>query len=400
VYLIARDRFSSPWMGCLFATCYLVYAPVEWLSWAMFHPEALIVLPFLWAWRFATTQRWPWYGAMLLTCLVMREDVALAVLVLGLVVAIVHRRDPDRRRIRWIAAGTSALGLVWYLVATKVVIPHFDHGLAPFYMKDFYGDYGGTLPSVVRTVLLHPNRVISDATQPDRLRFYRDLILPYGGLPMLGVVPLLAAGPQMLASIIGSSPYARMIHYQYVSVLVAPITIAAIEGAWLIWRFRIVRRVLPWWLLMSAYVTNIAWSPSPIGSGYGESWSGPSARTASMDRAIALVPSAASVSATYHLLPHLSHREHVYDWPNPFEPQVWGNDGCDHLPDPTTVQYVVLDRQDVGDDQVPLVDAMLAPGGTFRTLFDENDVVVAERVGTDPIVDQEPQQEACGGVAP
>ena len=66
-YLIARDRFERPWIGLLFAFVYLMYAPIQWISWAMFHPEALVISPMLFAWWFATRQRWGWFfGAVLL----------------------------------------------------------------------------------------------------------------------------------------------------------------------------------------------------------------------------------------------------------------------------------------------------------------------------------------------
>ena len=98
-------------------------------------------------------------------------------------------------------------------------------------------------------MLRHPNRVISDATQPDRLRFYRDLALPLGGLPLAGPLALLMALPQMLASVIGLSPYARSIHYQYTAMMIAPLLIAAIEGARVLWRFKVMHVILPIWLL-------------------------------------------------------------------------------------------------------------------------------------------------------
>src|SRR5205085_809355 len=47
VYLIAKDRFRAPWMGLVFAVVYLLYAPIQWISWANFHPEALVVTPLL-----------------------------------------------------------------------------------------------------------------------------------------------------------------------------------------------------------------------------------------------------------------------------------------------------------------------------------------------------------------
>ena len=78
-YLIARDRFDRPWVGLAFAVAFLMYAPIQWISWANYHPEALVITPFLFAlvvrhaqavglvlrrssaspWRPARTRRWP-----------------------------------------------------------------------------------------------------------------------------------------------------------------------------------------------------------------------------------------------------------------------------------------------------------------------------------------------------
>ena len=44
-YLIARDRLRSPWVALAFAGVYLMYAPIQWIAWANFHPEALVVTP-------------------------------------------------------------------------------------------------------------------------------------------------------------------------------------------------------------------------------------------------------------------------------------------------------------------------------------------------------------------
>ena len=54
-----RSRpLPKPWMGFLFAVVYLMYAPIQWISWANFHPEALVITPLLFAWWFATRRRW------------------------------------------------------------------------------------------------------------------------------------------------------------------------------------------------------------------------------------------------------------------------------------------------------------------------------------------------------
>lgn len=379
-YLLARDRMDNPWVGFVFALVYLLYAPVQWIAWANFHPEALVVTPLLFAWWFATQRRWRPFFVALVIALSTREDTALAVFVMGLVLWwMLRRRDDSTRRDRVTALAAAGLGVAWYAVCTRLVIPAFNQGQQPFYIGYFYGSYGSDTFEIAQTVLTRPDRVVSDATQPDRLRFYRDLLLPWGGLPLGGLAQLAMAGPQMLASVIGSSPYARTIRYQYTSVMIAPIVIASVEAAAWMWRYSLVRRFLLPWLLVCAYVTNIAWSPSPMGPNSGV-WGGELPRHETMRTAVDLVPDDASVTATYALGPHLSHRDQIYDWPNPWVPAYWGNDDTDRLPDPTAIDYLVLDRVHVGEQQRPLVDALVGPGGEFEVLLDRDDVLVARRI--------------------
>ena len=54
IYLIARDRSPRRGWVCVFAVVYLMYAPIQWISWANFHPEALVITPLLFAWWFAS----------------------------------------------------------------------------------------------------------------------------------------------------------------------------------------------------------------------------------------------------------------------------------------------------------------------------------------------------------
>ena len=125
-------------------------------------------------------------------------------------------------------------------------------------------------------------------------------------------------------------------------------------------------------------MTNVAWSPSPVGDSYNV-WARPTPRHDAMREALKLVPADASVTATYTLLPHLSHREQIYDWPNPWVPSYWGNDDGFRLPDPATIDYIVLDQTQVGEAQKTLVAGLIAPDGPYEVLFDTDDVLVAKR---------------------
>ncbi|MDO8363837.1 MAG: DUF2079 domain-containing protein [Actinomycetota bacterium] len=402
VYLIARDKFKNPWMGLLFTVAYLMYAPVQWISWAMFHPEALVITPFLFAWWFATKERWGWFFAMVLLALSTREDTALAVIMMGLVLLVYMRNAPDYRRVVNRCVGVIVLAAVWYVGYTKLMLPYFNDGKEPFYITLFYGNYGDSTPAIVSEIVRHPNRVVSDAVQPDRLTFYKQMSWPMGWLYLANPLGLLMALPQLLASVIGQSPYARMIRYQYTSVMIAPMMIASIHGAFVFWKFKVARTVLPIWLLLCSYTTNVAWSPSPLNdtpSGYGV-WSGYHPRHDSLRIALTYIPDDASVSASYQLGPHISHRLHIYDWPNPFWASVWGNDDCAHIPDPTTVDYIALDLSQIGEGRNrTLFENMVKVGGPFEPVYMDDNVIVAKRVGTSPEVDVRPQQDSCQELA-
>ena len=60
-------------------------------------------------------------------------------------------------------------------------------------------------------------------------------------------------------------------------------------------------------------------------------------------------------------------------------PSYWGNDDGYRLPDPSTIDYIVLDRTQVGPAQQALVAGMIAPDGPYQVLFDQDDVLVAKR---------------------
>jgi hypothetical protein len=92
--------------------------------------------------------------------------------VLGIVLLVLYWRSDDRRD-RHVALYTMALGVVWYVVCTQLVIRYFNDGRQPFYLEAFYGSYGGSFPEIATNIVRHPGQVVSDATQPDRLRLSR-----------------------------------------------------------------------------------------------------------------------------------------------------------------------------------------------------------------------------------
>ena len=82
----------------------------------------------------------------------------------------------------------------------------------------------------------------------------------------------------------------------------------------------------------AALASNVAWSPSPISVKFHSGiWAGPQPKDPYVNEAIALVPKNASVSATYDIDSHMTHRVLIYEYPNPWVVAYWGPVSYTHL---------------------------------------------------------------------
>jgi uncharacterized membrane protein len=376
LFLLARDRLDSGWLAVAVAGCFLLYPSLEWINWWHFHPDALIITPLLFAWWLARStggpprqKRWGWFTVAVAVALACKEDAALAVLMLGLVLAVLGERR----------AGlvTAAAGAGWFLVATKVVIPAAGGGAGPFYQELFPG-FGDSLGEIVWNLVAHPSRLLGLATLPDRLTYFWQILAPVAFLPLAAPLVLLISLPQTVINVASGHALTHDIHYHYSAIVLTGVFLATVEGMAWIGRGQRTRRALVAVLLASSLATNVAWSPSPLGRHYDEGiWARAEPRHATVRAALRLVPADAGVSASYNLIPHLTHRVYAYEFPNPWRVTNWGAHGEDP-PDPATADYLVIDERLLGD-QRPLFERLLSPTGGYRRVFASDGIVVARR---------------------
>jgi len=371
IWLLARDRLENPWAALALAAAYLLYPSLEWINWWHFHPDALAITPLLFAYWLATRRRWGWFAVAAGLALTCKEDAALAVLMLGLLVAWKMQRRPGLI--------TAAVAAAWFLLATRVIIPGVN-GVGTFY-ESYFAGFGNGSGEIAYNIVRHPSRVLEAATEGERLTYYRQLLAPVALLPLGSLPVLLIAGPQLLINVISAFGYTHDIRYHYSSLLVVGVMLATVESAARYGQSQGARRFLVGLVAATALATNVAWSPSPISVKYHSGiWARPSSRNHAMRAAVALVPRRADVTAIYYLVPHLTHRQVIYEWPNPFvRPAAnWGVRG-ENPGDPAKVDYLALDTDLLGDRK-DLYDRLTAPGGEFTKVFERDRVVVAKRV--------------------
>ena len=101
------------------------------------------------------------------------------------------------------------------------------------------------------------------------------------------------------------------------------------------------------------------------------------------DAALRRIPQGAAVTASFYLVPHLTHRVHVYEFPNPFIATNWGAPGS-RRPNPADVDYLLVDRRGTTPEQEQLMSRLAGPGGEFEVIAQEGPITVARRRGIAP----------------
>jgi uncharacterized membrane protein len=371
VWLLARDRLGSSWLGVALGAAFLLHPSLEWINWFQFHPDALIVTPLLFAYWLAGRRRWSWFAVAVAVALACKEDAALAVAVLGLLLLL--------RGERRAGVLTAAAGAGWFLIATDAIIPLAGGGTGPYYYQQFFPGFGDSVGAIMGNLIFHPSRLVHLATQPDRLTYYRQVLAPVAFLPLAAPLVLAIGAPQVVVNVASGHALTHDARFQYTAIVLAAVFLATVEAVALLGRAPGARRFLVGLVAATALATNVAWSPSPLGVRYHTGiWVESQPRHAAVNRVIRLLPGDAGVSASGSFMPHLTHRVHVYEFPNPWVAANWGLRG-ENLPDPTTVDYLLVDTQALGDKH-QLYERLVGPDKEFRVVYSHDGIVMARRV--------------------
>jgi len=218
----AYRRFGNELAALTFAAAYLLAPELDAAVLAEFHPVAMASAFLMHALYFYSAgQKGPFLLFALLAAAT-KEQVPLAAALLGLRAAV----RPEWRRP---GLGLAAGGLLWFSLATFVIIPlHNPAGASPYLSR--YDHLGGSPVEVVRTVLSRPEIILQEAQNPVKAAYLLTLFRPVIFLPFVAPATLLPALPDLLLNLLSTfEPMFRGgAHY---SAVIVPFVIgAAVDG--------------------------------------------------------------------------------------------------------------------------------------------------------------------------
>jgi uncharacterized membrane protein len=367
IHHYSRQLLNNAWQALVLPLAYLAHFATSWIVNETFHPEVLAIAPLFAAFVDSTREQWKPYVIWLIAAGIWKEDVSLAILMIGVIVAI-----RGHRRIGLITAGA---GLAYFLLATRVMIPAFSNGGA-FY-DGFFGEIGSGVFEVIFNAIRRPSLVINAFTSHDALGYVRDLLFPYSFVPLIAPTALLIGLPQFAINMLSVHGLSANVQVHYVAMPLVAATLALVEG--------IARIKRPGWrrfalgaIAATALTTSAQWGLLPYSQPYDQgNWpTRPNTRAPAMEIAVSYPQPDDGVAATWNLVPHLSHRHHIYTFPNPWTVVNWGT-GVETPPDPAVIDWLVVDRQILGESTDDF--EMVLAEETWEIVFERDGIVVAKR---------------------
>lgn len=279
---------------------------------ADFHPEVLAIPFLIGAVLLALTDRWVAYAACIAVVLACREDMALVVTFLGLLLVVEGRRR----------AGlvTALAGLTWLVLATQVVQPHFA---GSFVHVAFLDRYGSSVGDIAATMAGDPGRVLADLFTAQNGAFLVALLAPVLFLPLLAPRYLIPIVPLEILYLLSSREAAHTIEAQYTVAAIAFVFVAAAMAVprlgQLLSRLPAAARWAPASaLVIAALVGHTLLANDSV---LERPWSWrirdrvDEARLAAAD----IIPPGAAVSGSDRVWPLIAERRALYNFPDPWQ---------------------------------------------------------------------------------
>jgi uncharacterized membrane protein len=395
LYLLGRERGLQTAAAAAVGAAFLLHPASQFFSWELFHPEVVAMTPLLCAYLCAVRTSWKWFAFWIVLAVSWKEDIALAVVVLGLLITLRGNRrrgasPPDAigggargvDRTRRVGLATAALALGWFLLWTVVLFPAINGGHVQ--SEGIYTGVGGSADGMARTLVTDPGAITSRVFSSESGDFALRLLAPFGLVPLLAPLVLLIGVPQFLLDVVSDVPWTRVINHHYAALCLVALALATVEGVAFARRraSRAVATGLAVFVLGCATVTTFTWGLSPVGAEYESGfWPPPAdARINAKRAAVAMVPDGVSVSAVYTMVPQLSQRAEIYSFPNPWQSKNFGINGSPRR-SPSRVDWLVIDRAIVDPDPTSkaLLDSILA-SRKFRVVYERDEILVAKRV--------------------
>ena len=359
---------------------FLFNTTFQWTILGDFHGVSLVagLLPF--AVYFMLRQRYAWFLVFAVLIAATKEDMPLVVALMGLYILILQgwrTRNAMRRKDALVVGSITFIGgVLWFLIAFFLIIPHFNSGGASPYLaryQDILGADGLTLANIPQMIAATVGVIFS----AESVRYVVSLLLPSAFLALFDWPILLIGAPSLAINLLSDNTLQRFLGSHHAVPLSTLVMIASVTGivhftAKARGQSSLLAKLVPdrlrlrppsdWYLILAAIVLSFTFvaqylnGATPLARDI--NWPTMNAHYRLAQRFFDQIPPDASVSVQQSLNPHLTQRREITllpfdasgeyllidltrDWHNSDADQQWLSENVVHRPG-----YGIIDAAD------------------------------------------------------
>jgi len=322
IYLIVRKKTKNIFLSFAAAFSYLFFVGLQNALNFGFYPENMGPALFSWAFFFLLEGKVTRYFIFLLLWLATKEDVSIFVSFFGIYIFFFEKNVKNYKILGII---TLLIGLVWYKLATGVIIPHYADQFFDWaktstskFMYFNYDQLGSSPLEVIKNGIKNPFYVFYIFTHPE-IKIFTELkiIFSYGGIFVFSPLALVSL-PMFLEAFLANRQtlWEFHLHYQglYSAILAIASALAVARIAGKYPKFADKIYISGGLLIIFSIVFSNFMLNSPLLSLRNYSFNSIE-KNREIKMILNRIPSNAAVTAQNTLAPYLSQRDKIYLYP-------------------------------------------------------------------------------------
>jgi len=312
LWKLGRHHGLRPFPRFLLCCVMLVYPSYSGGASYDIHENAFLTPLLLWLFYGIDRRNIPVTAVSAVLTLMVKEDAAVYVAVVGLFLLLRGLLDRDKKWERIAGTALMAGAVAWFAAVTGYLSSSGD-GVMTYRYKNFMYDGGDSLTTVIKAVLLQPMKAVFECVDLEKLEFIALTLLPLVCLPLLTrrYERYILLIPYLLVNLMSDYQYQHDIFFQYTygstafllyltlvnlaDIRVDKMRLAALTAAAVIGLACFSVQIMPKVLRYTGYAST-----------YGAYYD-------SIREVLDTVPDGASVAATTYYTTYLSDRETLYD---------------------------------------------------------------------------------------
>ncbi|KKP88968.1 MAG: hypothetical protein UR93_C0005G0024 [Berkelbacteria bacterium GW2011_GWA2_35_9] len=377
LYLVINKLTKNYWLSLTAMLVFVLYPGLQMALSFGFYPENMAPALFLWAFWFLINNNIWKYFLFLILWIGLKESIPLHAFMLGIFIYFWGkdlRFNLNIKRYKLTAIATIIISIVWFLLATKIIIPAHAQDFYPwaktsasnYIYANNYQDFGSSFPQIAKSILTNPLHTFYVFFHPD-LKLYTllKIIISFGGLILVPIS--IIAFPMFGENFLSSRFVQYNWNFHYQAQFSAILALSAILSIYYLFKRYQKPKIIIFgavYLLSASLLTSLFLRSPFIGL--------KNFRLSQLvlDREIIeplkIIPAQASVSAQNTLAPILSGRDTIYLFPRV--------DGAEYI-----VLVPQLSRYPLTDDEYQTISNGYLNGGDNYKIVIRNEKIIILR---------------------